>query len=526
MQQQQITPEEREILSYKLKSTRKTLRPETLDRFLLIGFGLGELRDYSLLTILRNTLGTNWIPYFFQLVSKVNGTNPQPPLIVTKNTRIPYSVLAREVHLALGLFAQFGIQNGLDPNRINLTEALPYYENRGFEKFLEKFRMSYDLHYKRGTAHFFVQETLREIHNEIGMDLEEEGMDLEDSEYEEPDPGIIEQSEEVEEGVLPPIEGPAMTYEKVPKNPIDLDEVVPESDLEEEEYTNGKSEHEVTMGESLIRLAKKQKKTNKKKGKKKESTNMLKQEMEKEKKEEVKKIAKKEEEKSTKLDEPSKVEVEQKPQRKEVTADFEMTPEKKWNYFQYYTNKLDEIYKTGKFILHNNEPIRMHDPKALWNKGYDIKSELQRFIQHTPSVNTKPGNISIKDIYTHALYIDGDWWYQTSPSTGELNMYQFLNDLGKDSVRAQILKELQMHYPFFTIDMLKKPEIQERDSRFWWIKTGPFEYFVDKQSPYSILKKVPGIPPYQGHILYYDITDSERIKKYYEQMNRSSTGTK
>ena len=520
MQQQQITPEEREILSYKLKSIRKTLRPETLDRFLLIGFGLGELRDYSLLTTLRNTLGTNWIPYFFQLVSKVDGTNPQPPLIVTKNTRIPYSILANEIRLALGLFAQFGMQNGIDPNRINLTEALPYYENRGFEKFLEKFRMSYDLHYKRGTAHYFVQETLREIHNEIGMDLEEEGTDLEDSRYEEPDPGIIEQSEEVEEvNMPPPIEGPAMTYEKVPKNPIDLDDVVPESDLEEEEKEEDRRrkelEHELSMAKRMKRIARIAEGKKKLSKRKENKANAFKPLSEKKREEDIKKKKERaehvrEDYEKIKNEEPDEVEIKQIPPRKEVVADFEMTPEIAWNFLKQYTEGLNIIYKTEQYVLHNNEPIRMHDPEAKWNNGTDIRTELQRFVQHTPPTEKVVARMFVKDIYTHALYIDGDWWYQTSPSAIEMKIYQFLNDLGKESVRMQITQELRKQYPFFTPDMLKEPKFQERDSRFRWIKNEPYNYTVIDEKLYMI---VPGLSSNQGHFLYYEITDSERINK-------------
>lgn len=544
-------------LERKIENTFNTCRelasksPEFLELYLLIGYKYNYLNEYDLLARLRGILGPDWLPYFFELSRKVTDPN-QPPLTVPgTNMQIPYSVLADEFEAIFELFKEFTKMNGGTLKQFKeISEAVSYYGDSSFEKYLQHVRMNRESE----------RETKRKYERESHMDEESVSSQTKEEIKEEQIPKEVPKVPKREIRVEVPLsEAPRPRPQKeqrkrpvprtrspkqeevkglaeldvptpaVESKPVeDYVEVVPSSDVEdsepesdmEMEIQNFEENYEKyplhTMYKRLVKHKSKQEKAEKRRrGVRPESTeNIVMESSERRGKKVAKNVAIAPETKEFindvkqgKVDDIQEVKVETKPKRKKI----KLTTEQKNEVIQKYIKGLDALFEQRPRDFEN---VRMHDPSAGYNRGLE-QEEYDRFVWNAElAERSHPefGSIFNVNPIQHYVYINDDWWYDASLSRHEISILNFLNQLGTEESRRNLIMNINNDLSKVlahnvTVNELIMPNVYDRDKNFAW---GPFDTPLCIQGG-SLYVEIPNCKV-GNQSLYYKVIEKLPLK--------------
>lgn len=489
---------------------------EYLEPYLLIGYAYHYLNEFDLLVLLRGILGPDWIPYFFALSKKVTQPNQPPYTISGTDVRIPYSVLSDEFAAIFDLFKEFAENNGRTLKSFaELSEAISFYDTPLFEKYLQHARRIMDLR----------REMKRNKKSTLGVQMEEETE--KGKEEEKPkETQVLDQPKEIPEEVpkvpkreihveVPLSEAPRPRPQKeqrkrpvprtrspkqegvkglaeldvptpaVESKPVeDYVEVVPSSDVEDsepesdmemdfEESYEKRPLH--TMYKRLVKHKSKREKAEKRRrGIRPESTeNIAMESSEKHGKKVAKNVAPeirkfRDDLKQGKVDDVQEVKVETKPKRKEIKLSTELKNE----VIQRYVKGINTIFEQKPKGF---EDVRVHDPSARYNHGLE-QEEYDRFVRNAElaeRLHPEFGYIYNESPIQHYMYLADDWWYNASLSRHEISILNFLNRLGTEESRRNLIVNINNALRTIlarnvTVDELIIPNVYDRDKNFTW----------------------------------------------------------
>ena len=211
--------------------------------------------------------------------------------------------------------------------------------------------------------------------------------------------------------------------------------------------------------------------------------------------------------KQGKVDDIQEVKVETKPKRKKI----KLTTEQKNEVIQKYIKGLDALFEQRPRDFEN---VRMHDPSAGYNRGLE-QEEYDRFVWNAElAERSHPefGSIFNVNPIQHYVYINDDWWYDASLSRHEISILNFLNQLGTEESRRNLIMNINNDLSKVlahnvTVNELIMPNVYDRDKNFAW---GPFDTPLCIQGG-SLYVEIPNCKV-GNQSLYYKVIEKLPLK--------------